>query len=129
MGGAIAATVALFYLWLIREGHVDAGGEDRAAVAFVAATFALCAAALLAGALTASADLRVLLLAAGGAVSVAWGVLGLFTLGLPLLVSGVLAFAGVRGAWSEASWRVGAAALMLIPLGPGALLVWLALTR
>ena len=125
----IAAAVAALYVWLIREGHVGASGDDRAAVRFTAASFALTAAAIFAGATIARADLRVVLLAAGGAVALAWGVVGLLSIGLPLLLAGLLALVALRRSWARASWQAATLALMVVPVGVGVVIGGLALTR
>ena len=124
----IAAAVAAFYVWLIRAGYVG-GSDDGAAVTFIAASFALTAATIFGGATTPKADLRVVLLAAGGAAAVAWGVIGMFSIGLPLLLAGLLALVALRRSWARASWEAASLALMAMPVGVGAVIGGLALTR
>ena len=51
---------------------------------------------------------------------------GVFSIGLPLLLAGLLA---LRRSWARASWQAGTLALMLMPVGVGAVVGGLALTR
>ena len=120
--------MAAFYVWLIGVGYVSGSG-DGTAVTFMAASFALTAATIFAGATTSRADLRVVLLAAGGAVALAWGVVGLVSIGLPMLLAGLLALVALRRSWAWASWEAASLALMAMPVGVGAVIGGLALTR
>ena len=90
--GLVAAAVALatdaLYLWLIaNEGFFHDG--DR--VALVAGTIGLAALAAVAGSLSASPRAGAALLAAAATALFIWGLLGIFSIGLPLAAAGLLA--------------------------------------
>ena len=92
-GGIVASTVAALYVVLItREDSVP---RERVQIAFIAsmliATGATGAtgAAGLTGAVWPRAYVRAVLLSAAGAGMVVWGTIGMFTIGLPLLIAAI----------------------------------------
>ena len=85
-GAVIAAAVTCLYLVLAaREGN-----NDLAIVATFAVLIGGSAAAAAVGSLIADGPLRVALLATAATILLVVGVLGIFTIGMPLLLAGAL---------------------------------------
>ena len=91
---ALSGAVAVWYLVLIAQGAVGYEGHE-VYVAVVAAILFAQAGLAAAGAVRRS----VALLAAAGALLLATGVLGLFSIGMPLLVASLLAWAAAAWTW------------------------------
>jgi hypothetical protein len=88
IAGAIALAVDVAYLLVLRsEGE---GDLHRARVQLIATSLAASAAVGLGAGLVREPRLRLALLAAASFTLLAWGFLGMFTIGLPVFVAGVL---------------------------------------
>ncbi len=86
-GGIVASTVAALYVVLItREDSVP---RERVQIAFIASMLIATGAAGLTGAVWPRAYVRAVLLSAAGAGMVVWGTIGMFTIGLPLLIAAI----------------------------------------
>jgi hypothetical protein len=88
--GAAAVALGVDVVYLVAVAAED-GGDPGARVALVAATLAGAGVLALVAALVAADALALVLLTACGAVLVFWGILGLATIGIPLLVGGLFA--------------------------------------
>jgi hypothetical protein len=97
---AIAAAVDVAYVWIIAS---QGGPTDGARVAFVALAIAGAAACAGIGATRASPPGRLPWLGAATGALVGLGILGLFSIGLPLMVAGILAMV----AWLTTSASAG----------------------
>lgn len=107
---------------------LEEGGDPGARVALVAGTVALAGAAALLAALARSPSVRLVLLTAAGAVLVFWGVLGLLSIGVPLLVGAVLAATAALQVAEEAPPDAFRAAIAAAVGVAGALVIAWALT-
>jgi hypothetical protein len=112
VAAALTAAVDVFYLLLI-SGQEDTGvGDSR--VLFVAGCLAAAAICTAIGALIPDGLLRVVLLAASGCALLAWTFLGIFSIGLLLLLPTILTLRSAAQAAAavadESSYGVAAAA-------------------
>jgi hypothetical protein len=118
----LAAATLGAYLAIVGGEHEGADGR----VAFVAFSLAVSAALALTAALLRSAAARLPLLGAATATLLAWGFLGIFSIGLPLLVAagfGGLAIARAAERSSRtAAWLAAAAALAAAAVVAGGLM-------
>ena len=103
--GIIAAIIAFgtdcLYIAIIREQGNFAVNERR--VGFIAANMATAGTAALAGALTRSVPLRLVLFGFATGALVGLGTVGFFSLGLLLLIAGIVAWFG----WARSARSVG----------------------
>ena len=97
---SVALGVDLVYLLSVElEDDADAGRR----VALVAGTLAVAGVLALAAGLVRSSGARMVLATAAGATLVFWGVLGLASIGIPLLVAGFLAASSAVRSAEDAS--------------------------
>ncbi|HSC92477.1 MAG TPA: hypothetical protein VLB86_12540 [Gaiellaceae bacterium] len=123
--GVVALGVDAVYLASVT---LEEGGDPGARVALVAGSVALAGAAALAAAASSSPSLRLVLLAAAGVTLVFWGILGLLSIGVPLLVGALLAAAAAMRSAETAppdAFRIAVAAAVGVA---GALVIAFALT-
>ena len=92
LAAAIAGTVDVGYLWLIHQQGTEPLTDGR--VVLVATLVGIAGAAAAAGAVTPRPRARVSLLALASSLLMMLGVVGLFSIGLPLLVAAVFALGG-----------------------------------
>jgi hypothetical protein len=86
-GGIVVSSAAALYVVLIARG--DIVPEDRAKGAFIASMLVVTGAFALVGAVWPRAYGRAVLLSAAGAAMVVWGLIGIFSIGLPLLLAAI----------------------------------------
>ena len=97
---AVALGVDVVYLFAVGlEDDADAGAR----VALVASTLALAGVLALVAGLVPGDGARMVLATAAGAILVFWGVLGLASIGIPLLVAGFLAASSAVRSAEDAS--------------------------
>lgn len=88
VAGALALAMDVIYVLVLQsEGEGDLG---RARARLIAASLAAAAAVSLGGWLVRDARVRLGLLSAAAFTMLAWGFLGMFTIGLPIFVAGLL---------------------------------------
>ncbi|MBA2751093.1 MAG: hypothetical protein H0U41_02500 [Actinobacteria bacterium] len=92
LAAAIAGTVDVGYLWLIHQQGTEPLTDGR--VVLVASLVGFGAAAAAAGAVTPRPRPRMSRLALASSLLMVLGVVGLFSIGLPLLVAAVFALGG-----------------------------------
>ncbi len=92
----LSGAVAVLYLSLISSGSVTTAGNEVAVGAFAAAFIAI-PVCLVAGSLRPGSRAGMALLAAGALGATVLGVLGLASIGLPLLLAAVAAWGAVVG--------------------------------
>ncbi len=111
-GGIVASSVAGLYVVLIARG--DIVPEDRASIVFIASMLVATGAFALVGAVWPRSYGRAVLLSAAGAAMVAWGLIAIFSIGLPLLLAAVPTWwAAARAARRAQGW---APALAMAPV-------------
>ena len=131
--GALAATIAglvdVGYLWLIHQQETEPLTDGR--VLLVATLVGMAAAYAAAGVLTSRPRARTGLLALSSSLLMVLGVVGLFSIGLPLLVAAGLALAGAAAAGQSVEGQPALVIVLValgLPLASGVVLLGLALT-
>ena len=84
----VAGLTAVVYITIITAEGIER--DDAAETALIAASFASAALAAAAGSLLPGTGWRLLLLSWSATTLIVWGFLGIFSIGLPLLVAGIL---------------------------------------
>jgi hypothetical protein len=125
--GAAAVALGVDAVYLVAIA-LEEGADPGARVALVAVTVALAGVAAAGAAPSSSPSVRLVLLTASGAVLVFWGVLGLLSIGIPLLVGALLAAAAALQAAEEAPPDAFRAAIGAAVGIAGALVIAYALT-
>ena len=101
VAGAIALGIDVLYVLILRsEGE---GDLHRARAQFIATSLAASAAIALGGWRVPEPRVRLGLLSAASFTLLAWGFLGIFSIGLPVLVAGILLLASASRAADEVS--------------------------
>jgi hypothetical protein len=100
--GAAAVALGVDVVYLVSVGLED-DGDAGERVALVAGTLALAGVLALAAGLVRGAGARMVLATAAGATLVFWGVLGLASIGIPLLVGAFLAASSAVRSAEDAS--------------------------
>jgi hypothetical protein len=96
---AAALTLATDVVYVLVIQSQGEGDLDRTRARLIAASLAAAASAALAGWLVQDARIRLALLGAAAFTMLAWGFLGMFTIGLPIFLAGVLLlFSSARAA-------------------------------
>lgn len=128
MAAAVAALVDAGYLWLIHQQETSLT-EGR--VLLVATLVGMAAAYAAAGALTSRPPVCLGLLALAGLLLMVLGVVGVFSIGLPLLVAAGLALGGAAAASQSVEGRPALVIVLVafgLPLAAGLVLLGLVLT-
>lgn len=99
MAGALTLGMDVVYILVL--GAEGAGDLGRVTVRLIAASLAAASAASLGGWLIPDPRLRLGLLNAASFTMLAWGFLGMFTIGLPVFVAGVILLFSVGRAAGE----------------------------
>ncbi|MDP8975965.1 MAG: hypothetical protein M3N28_06305 [Actinomycetota bacterium] len=129
MAAAVAGLVDVGYLWLIRQQGTEPLTDGR--VLLVATLVAMSAVAAAVGGITSRPLARLGLLALASSLLMVLGVVGLFSIGLPLLAASGLALGGAVAASQSVEARPGLLIVLVafdLPLAAGIVFLGLVLT-
>lgn len=129
LAAAVTGVVDVGYLWLIHQQETEPLTDGR--VLLVATLVGYAGAGAAAGALTSRPVARTGLLALSSSLLMVLGVVGLFSIGLPLLVAAGLALAGAAAAGRSVEGQPALVIVLValgLPLAAGVVFLGLVLT-
>ncbi len=114
-GGFIALGVTVLYVAIILDEGV--ASNDRSAVMFVSSALAASSSLAISGSLWPSPYGRIVLLSGAATAMFAWGLIGIFSVGMPLLLGSGFTWGATIRAWNEqreATAAAGAASVIAL---------------